>query len=211
MNYTFLANTQGICDFPLGHARGIEASQLIFIQWTTVGGNSAPDPIQLYGGAHGHYGENGLKRGQSTDVYRLLVRPVAFTRCLTRQGVVDVQYDAAFLYRFNEYRIAVGDADCPILHTFWFTNPPLPVYHGGKVGTGLLSREHTPSLPIGTNERGIVCQDANIGQSNDRASTKEALKRKGYSKTKSAKIANAGKRAARKGGRKSGRKRGRKR
>lgn len=34
----------------------------------------------------------------------------------------------------------------------------------------------------------------------------EALKRKGYSKTKAAKISNAGKRAARKGGRKSRRK-----
>lgn len=39
----------------------------------------------------------------------------------------------------------------------------------------------------------------------------EALRRKGYSKTKAAKISNAGKKAARKGGRKSGRKRGRKR
>jgi hypothetical protein len=35
----------------------------------------------------------------------------------------------------------------------------------------------------------------------------EALRKKGYSKKKAAKISNAGKKAARKGGRKSGRKR----
>jgi hypothetical protein len=39
-----------------------------------------------------------------------------------------------------------------------------------------------------------------------RPSVYHALKRKGYSKTKAAKISNAGKRAARKGGRKSRRK-----